>query len=312
MLVRQSYRVCGHCRAVFYCSRKCQVEDWHSRHKQPCQRYSALKKVEEQQTAEASSSATNSTPVPAPHAVTDDSHAQGLESEMNGAERLHILAIAALDRMDLEDKKNTSSTPVPATVTDYSHAQGFESEMNDAERLQILADALKYDIDRMNLENEKNTSSTPVPSTVTDDSHVQGLESETNDLAKLKAMLDETARLKVILDETERLEAMLDKRVMLKAPALALTSGINTNDEARELALKPALNRKALECEKKTDPTNSPTRSTGPPETTTKQDDEPDLVTDAQAREQPDPKGHKKSKRSKKKGKKGKKGKNRA
>lgn len=34
---------CGACKAVFYCSRACQKQDWVSRHKPLCKAYAATK-----------------------------------------------------------------------------------------------------------------------------------------------------------------------------------------------------------------------------------------------------------------------------
>lgn len=46
-LNQETYKTCGKCKAVFYCSKECQIKDWKPRHAAFCQRYIALTKSAE-------------------------------------------------------------------------------------------------------------------------------------------------------------------------------------------------------------------------------------------------------------------------
>ncbi|KAL1856951.1 hypothetical protein Daus18300_010510 [Diaporthe australafricana] len=140
MLDPKSYKGCGQCEAVFYCSRECQVEDWTKRHKRLCQRNSELKKAGAfdkagdlksagelekllkagalKKAREADSSATDSKPVPALHAVTFDSHAQGLEPETDDRSGLEALARACEVHSALDDKEMESEKAEPLKERD--------------------------------------------------------------------------------------------------------------------------------------------------------------------------------------------------
>ncbi|KAI7787802.1 hypothetical protein LA080_014174 [Diaporthe eres] len=76
LLNRETYKTCSRCRAVFYCCRDCQVNDWGLSHKESCQIHSAAQTLVKVSTTEASSSKASPAAVPSTEPTSDSGSAQ--------------------------------------------------------------------------------------------------------------------------------------------------------------------------------------------------------------------------------------------
>ncbi|KAJ0118383.1 hypothetical protein J7T55_009166 [Diaporthe amygdali] len=123
LLDQKSYRTCGECGTVFYCCRDCQVEDWRLRHKQLCQRHSAMRRLTETKAAEASSSAVSSAPAlesePLAASSSSQNLASGKEKSKTSTEDDEVAEVAetlltlklAIERKDEMTDKNICPLP---------------------------------------------------------------------------------------------------------------------------------------------------------------------------------------------------------